>query len=49
MEKSKQSDFNMKSKDGIVEFEDVEKLKKKKVRGLLRKRARKYECKLRAL
>lgn len=29
---------------GVVEFEDFNKLKKKTVRGLLRKRAKKYEC-----
>ena len=31
-------------KPGVVEFEDFNKLKKKNVRGLLRKRAKKYEC-----
>lgn len=30
---------------GVVEFENFDKLKKKNVRGLLRKRAKKYECK----
>ncbi len=29
---------------GTVDFEDVNKLKNKKVRGLLRKRAKRYEC-----
>lgn len=48
MEKTKQFKSEEKQKpkneSGIVEFEDINKLKKKKIRGLLRKRAKKYEC-----
>jgi len=32
--------------EGVVEFESFDKIKKKQVRGFLRKRAKKYECKI---
>ena len=40
----KRFDRPYKKQEGVVDFEDVNKIKKKNVRGLLRKRARKYEC-----
>lgn len=43
MEKNKHTHTQ---RPGTVEFEDVNKLKNKNVRGLLRKRAKRYECKL---
>jgi hypothetical protein len=42
MEKSKYVQKDQTS--GVVDFEDVKKIHKKNVRGLLRKRAKKYEC-----
>jgi hypothetical protein len=46
MDKVKGVNKPTKNEGGVVEFEDFDKLKRKKVRGLLRKRAKKYECKL---
>ena len=34
------------TKSEIVDFEDIKQLKKKQTRGMLRKRAKKYECKV---
>jgi hypothetical protein len=37
---------NTNSDSKVVEFEDINQIKRKSVRGLLRKRAKKYECKV---
>ena len=43
---SKLVNNNAEAKDGTVDFMNVNILKKKSVRGLLKKRAKKYDCKL---
>jgi hypothetical protein len=43
---SKLVNNNAEAKDGTVDFMNVNILKKKSVRGLLKKRAKKYDCKI---
>ena len=46
---SKLVNNNAEAKDGTVDFMNVNILKKKSVRGLLKKRAKKYDCKINIL